>query len=83
MAHRARPRLTYGLGDGVGEVDGVAAGEEDAAGLARGEGATGVPLLEGAGAGLAAGTTARKGGTSLTRPLKTVALLSKLSLMVP
>jgi len=81
MAHRARPRLTYGLGDGVGDSEG--AGEEDAAGLARGEGATGVPLLEGARDGLAAGTTARKGGTSLTTPLKTAALLSKLSLTVP
>ena len=81
MAHRARPRLTYGLGDGVGEATG--ASEEEAAGLAAGEGRTGASLLEGAGAGLAAGTTARKGGTSLTTPVKTVALLSKLSLMVP
>jgi len=83
MAQRARPRLTYGLGEGVGDAEGDAVGEEDAAGLAPGEGAAGVALPEAVGDGLAAGTTARKGGTSLTMPLKTAALLSKLSVMVP
>ena len=60
MAQRARPRLTYGLGDGVGEAEGDAVGEEDAAGLAPGEGAAGVALPEGAGDGLAAGTLPRR-----------------------